>query len=104
MYFILTVAILSDFGNPVAPSVGVGVTVLQHGQSRPVVLSLLSVIQLSRQSSQNECWHGNLRGFLNGSRQIPQFASLGVNASAISQLLSGRISEIVFLLRLCLAH
>ena len=73
-------------GNPWIPSAGIATAFLQLGQTITVgllVLSLfLALAHLSKHSSQNEWRQGSPRGFLKGSRQIPQCIKFWVIFSA----------------------
>ena len=74
-------------GNPWTPSAGIATAFLQLGQTMTLGLDwlvslLLALAHLSKHSSQNEWRQGSPRGFLKGSRQMPQCIKFWVIFSA----------------------
>ena len=73
-------------GNPWIPSAGIVTAFLQLGQTITLGLLVLSLLlalaHLSKHSSQNEWRQGSPRGFLKGSKQMPQCIKFWVIFSA----------------------
>ncbi len=75
------------FGNPSTPLAGMRVDIMQFGQA--ICLDFVFLFaHLFKHSSQNECWHGNTRGFLKASRHMPHLRKLMWILSASDMLVA----------------